>query len=121
MITRGRVLNMLLVLACIAAIYLLLTNPAEASVTSECERWAYDLGEDNYPDSYLMHTIGCDNSGETFAPYVRGEGRCAAIARNAYRTHELQPGTAMLDTHMILRGCDTMEDGSYDDLRAHRT
>jgi hypothetical protein len=122
--TRMKLFNLIqiaIIIAGFVAAFLLVTNPAEARVNGECERWAYNLGEDNYPDSIIMHTIGCDNSGETFAPYVRDEGRCAAIARAAFRNRGLPAASLALDNYMMTRGCDTLDDGTYHDLRASRS
>lgn len=92
--------------------YLLWTNPADAKFVPECERWAYYEGEDNYPDSIIMHTIGCDNDGTVGGDYERMEGECAYHARRGYR-NGLAANSVELRNYVAKFGCVQWEDGSY--------
>jgi len=63
-----------------------------AVAASECNRWAQELGQQDSADSYVMHTIGCDDGPKANANYQRIDGDCSAAARYAYRKG-LQPFT----------------------------
>lgn len=120
--TASRIGRIAFIIIMTAALYLLITNPAEtAPAPTECETWAYAEGEDNYPDSIIMHTIGCDNDGSVGGTYYRAEGRCAYVARDAYRNHGLAANSQELVDHMQARNCATFEDGTYDDLETNGT
>ena len=100
------------------AAFILASHPADAA--SECNRWAYAEGEDGYPDSIIMKTIGCDDGYYADGDYERAEGQCAAIARSAYRTGIYEANSAALRQYMRHRGCVTHEDGSYEPVGANR-
>lgn len=99
-------------------LYILVTNPnpeaygAEITFANECELWAYIEGEDNYPDSAIMHSIGCDNNGLVGGTYHRMEGECYLHARRGYR-NGLDAASPELVQYVKSFGCEAFEDGSY--------
>jgi hypothetical protein len=111
----------------VGGFYLLATNPnpeaygqgVTITVTrvgkpnTECQRWAYNEGEDGYPDSPIMHTIGCDNNGLVGGVYQRMEGECYLHARRAYRSKGLAANSVELKNYVESFGCTQWEDGTY--------
>lgn len=101
--------NVRIVLAIIALTLSILWGTADVSTPSgECAAWAAELGYPNAADERIMLDIGCDQ--DENGAFVRDEGVCAAIARDAFRDG-LAPYYVVRVTKA--KGCEHFEDGSY--------